>query len=414
MTTSVLVSEGIRKKEVQGKPEHWDDASCSGFHNPWSSWRNNATFKDMFQLMTQARKFPSVSKETSRLIALHIPNWGIAKNTEQAQNYKDKIKSTWLGHACFLIEMPSRSESGRRGARILFDPVFSDRCSPSQWVGPKRFTREFLAYNLSIGRTNNFLEPPCKLEEIPEIDAVVISHNHYDQYASKNPLDTHTISILSKRPRIPHFFAPLGNRSFFKAFDIPDDHVHIMDWWDVKRLKASFPTERNEPAQDVTVDITCTPAQHFTGRSLFDRFKTLWASWVVEEVRTEGPGVKVFFGGDTGYRSVPDGKNEDEMPVCPAFKEIGERFGGFDFAMIPIGAYMPRQFMSPIHCAPQDSVRLFKDIRAKKALGMHWGTWVLTAEDVLEPPKKLAEECRKIGIEEGAFSVCEIGETVFF
>ncbi|GLB43039.1 putative beta-lactamase superfamily domain containing protein [Lyophyllum shimeji] len=125
-------------------------------------------------------------------------------------------------------------------------------------------------------------------------------------------------------------------------------------------------------------------------------------------------GVKVFFGGDTGYRAVLDGQDEDNVPVCPAFKEIGEKFGGFDFAMISIGAYMPRQLMSSIHCAPQDSTRPFKDIRAKRALGMHWGTWVLTTEDVLDPPKRLAEECKKVGIEDGAFRVCEIGETCFF
>lgn len=152
-------------------------------------------------------------------------------------------------------------------------------------------------------------------------------------------LDTHTIQVLSERPHVPHFFAPLGNGSFFQSFSIPDEHIHIMDWWDTKRVEVSVPSTSDKVAHKVTVDISCTPAQHFTGRSLWDRFKTLWASWVVEEVRSQGsePGVKMFFGGDTGYRAVLDGKNEDEMPVCPVFKEIGERFGGFDFAMIPIG-----------------------------------------------------------------------------
>ncbi|KAF6743070.1 hypothetical protein DFP72DRAFT_756445, partial [Ephemerocybe angulata] len=118
------------------------------------------------------------------------------------------------------------------------------------------------------------------------------------------------------------------------------------------------------------------------------------------------------FGGDTGYRSVMDHQKEDEVPVCPAFKEIGKVFGSFDLALIP--AYMPRQFMSPIHCAPQDSVRVFTDINAKKALGMHWATWVLTTEDVFEPPKKFAEEAQKIGIPDNDFTVCEIGETRFY
>ncbi|KAG6897255.1 hypothetical protein C0992_003039 [Termitomyces sp. T32_za158] len=314
MSTSVIVSATLRKKDVQGRPEHWDDSSRSGFHNPWPSWRNHG-FKDMFYLLSQLPRFPSVSKESSRLIPIRKPNWGAVEAAQRS--HKDNIKSTWLGHACFLVEMPSRSELGYRGARILFDPVFSNRCSPSQWIGPKRFT-----------------QPPCNIEEIPEVDAVVISHNHYDH------LDTNTIQVLSQRSHIPHFFAPLGNDSFFQSFSIPDDHIHIMDWWDAKRMEVSVPTMKDEPAHKVTVDISCTPAQHFTGRSLMDRFKTLWASWVVEEVRPRdsGPGVKVFFGGDTGYRSVLDGKNEDEVPMCPVFKEIGERFGGFDLAMIPIGS----------------------------------------------------------------------------
>ncbi|RDB22378.1 N-acyl-phosphatidylethanolamine-hydrolyzing phospholipase D [Hypsizygus marmoreus] len=379
------------------KPSHWANSNGSAFHNPWPSWRTHGA-KDFLTLMVQLRHLPSVSKDKSQLIPIRTPTWGIGHDA------RDKIKSTWLGHACFLVEMPSRSSTGGRGARILFDPVFSDRCSPTQWIGPKRFT-----------------SPPCKIEEIPEVDAIVISHNHYDH------LDTHTIKLLSQRPRTPHFFAPLGNGYFFKSLGIPDSNIHIMDWWDSKRLEVPTSSDESDKANCVTVDMTCTPAQHFTGRTPFDRLKSLWASWVVEEITpssehmgggpssvSDSKGAKVFFGGDTGYRAVLDGQNEDEVPVCPAFKEIGERFDGFNFAMIPIGAYMPRHYMSPIHCAPQDSVRLFKDIQAKRALGMHWGTWVLTTEDVVEPPKKLEHECKKLGIEAGAFGVCEIGETMFF
>ncbi|KAG5641614.1 hypothetical protein DXG03_004637 [Asterophora parasitica] len=242
--------------------------------------------------------FPKVSKDTSKLIPIRKVQTHLGAVEGKAN---DKIISTWLGHACFLIE-PSRSDSGARGTRILFDPVFSDRCSPSQWIGPTRFT-----------------PPPCKIQDIPEVDAIVISHNHYDH------LDTHTIGILSKRPRIPHFFAPLGNGSFFRSMGIPDTHVHIMDWWDSKRVEVTAQQHK------VTVDITFTALHR----------PTLSASWVVEEVvsasptdAAERPVVKVFFGGDTGYRAVLDGQDEDTLPVCPAFKEIGERFGGFDFAMV--------------------------------------------------------------------------------
>jgi N-acyl-phosphatidylethanolamine-hydrolysing phospholipase D len=152
-------------------------------------------------------------------------------------------------------------------------------------------------------------------------------------------LDSNTIRLLSSRIRTPHFFAPLGNGRFFEKHGVPQTHIHIMDWWDAKRLEVPDLPE----GQTAVVDITCTPCQHFTGRLLVDNYKTLWASWVVEELRTPSSspplptGVKVFFGGDTGYRCVPDGQDEDQMPICPVFKEIGQKFGGFDFAMIPIG-----------------------------------------------------------------------------
>lgn len=123
-----------------------------------------------------------------------------------------------------------------------------------------------------------------------------------------------------------------------------------MDWWDSKRIQVNLPIDETRKTDDkasspqVTFDVTCTPGQHFTGRSLLDNFKSLWASWVVEEVlstesneKTSRPATKVFFAGDTGYRAVLDGQDEDTVATCPAFKEIGERFGGFDFAMIPIG-----------------------------------------------------------------------------
>lgn len=154
---------------------------------------------------------------------------------------------------------------------------------------------------------------------------------------------------------MPHFFAPLGNSYFFESMDIPHANIHIMDWWNSKRLEVAVPSGEGD-AQSLSVDITCTPGQHFTGRTLLDNYKTLWASWAVEEVRTfnkpsETPslpkdtstpsGVKVFFAGDTGYRSVLDGQDENNVPTCPVFKQIGERFGGFDLALIPIGSVLP-------------------------------------------------------------------------
>ncbi|KAJ7762628.1 N-acyl-phosphatidylethanolamine-hydrolyzing phospholipase D [Mycena metata] len=375
------------EREKLGKPSHWVHSTPTQFQNPWTSWRQSwGKASDMLEVMPQALKFLGPSKESIAQIPIQKPTWGL--EAKEVVENAQKIKATWLGHACFLVELPS-TVAGVRGARILFDPVFSDRCSPSQWVGPKRFT-----------------PPPCTLEDVPEIDAIVISHNHYDH------MDTTSLKNLLARTPAPHVFAPIGNAPYFKSLNVPASRAHCIDWWDARRVTAHV-----SPTQTVSFDITFTPGQHFTGRGILDRFKTLWGGWVVEGVQTDGeaaPGARVYFGGDTGYRSVPSSTDDgpETLPVCPAFKEIGERWGAFDLALIPIGAYAPRHFMSPIHCAPRDSVGIFRDIRARRALGMHWGAWVLTSEDVNEPPALLAEECAKAGVKEGAFGVCGIGETV--
>ncbi|GJJ76729.1 N-acyl-phosphatidylethanolamine-hydrolysing phospholipase D [Entomortierella parvispora] len=295
------------------------------------------------------------------------------KETDGTDGRHAKVTSTWLGHACFLVQV--------EGVNILFDPVFSERCSPSQLAGPKRIT-----------------PPPCKLDELPRVDIVVISHNHYDH------LDLTTIKNLQKDHQ-PYFYVPLGNKAWFDSIGIKDK-VTECDWWDSHDL--SFHDDKTG------VKVVCTPCQHFTGRSLTDRYKTLWASWVIETIPknvSEKP-IKVFFGGDTGYRYVPNGRDEDDMPHCPAFKEIGERIGPFDFSMIPIGAYSPRWFMSPIHCSPEDAVRVHEDIKSKRSVGMHWGTWVLTDEDVTEPPRRLEAAMKKRGHDPKIFDVMQIGETL--
>jgi N-acyl-phosphatidylethanolamine-hydrolysing phospholipase D len=124
---------------------------------------------------------------------------------------------------------------------------------------------------------------------------------------------------------MPHVFAPLGNETFLQSLAIPKDHIHCLDWWESLRLDIN-----DSPA----LDLTCTPSQHNSGRGAFDHFKTLWGSWVVSQPEN---GHKVFFAGDTGYRSVVAGQSEDDVPVCPAFREIGERFGSIDLALLPIG-----------------------------------------------------------------------------
>ena len=309
------------------------------------------------------------------------------------------LRATWLGHACWLVEFGS-------GIRVLFDPVFTPRCSPFSWLGPKRYT-----------------EIPCQIKDIPIIDMVVISHNHYDH------LSYPTVLAIKKTNPDAHFFVPLGNKAWFEQCGIHD--VTELDWWESREAQISFAGQNNLSDADfkesevsngniaeAVATIHCTPCQHMTARSGLDRARTLWASWCVES-----NGKKVWFAGDTGYRAVPErAEGQDDyageyadLPHCPAFAQIGEHRGPFDLGLIPIGAYMPRWIMSPMHANPFDSVNMFRDTKCKRALGMHWGTWVLTEEDVLEPPKLLKEALKKSDYpQEGIFDTCGIGETLEF
>lgn len=176
------------------------------------------------------------------------------------------LRATWLGHACYYVEFPG-------GLRVLFDPVFEDRCSPFSWLGPKRYT-----------------EMPCKIEDLPTIDAVVISHNHYDH------LSYPTIKQISRLHPNCHFFAPLGNKQWFADSGI--HNVTELDWWEQRDIALSpmTPAEVSSPnaggSGDISARISCLPCQHTTNRGLFDRCKTLWASWSVES-----GGRKVYFAG---------------------------------------------------------------------------------------------------------------------
>ncbi len=157
------------------------------------------------------------------------------------------------------------------------------------------------------------------------------------------------------------------------------------------------------------------PCQHASGRRAGDKDHTLWASWAVSS-----GGKSVWFGGDTGYRAVPElpdniddyGPDYDSLPRCPQFKHIGNLRGPFDLGLIPIGAYSPRFLFSPVHANPFDAVEIFKDTKCKRAMGIHWGTWVLTSEAIDEPPKILKEALKASGLAEtGVFDVCAIGES---
>ena len=245
---------------------------------------------------------------------------------------------------------------------------------------------------------------PCALEDVGDVDVVIISHDHYDH------LDLHSIKeIYRLRGKDVVFLAGLGNAPWFHRQGIPKEQVREMDWWDGVEISVKSVG---------SVKIYCTPTQHFSGRSPFDRGKTLWCSWSVLE--TTSSAKRCFFAGDTGYRSWPQesmtAEEILEMPRCPAFKEIGERLGPFDLALLPIGLCTPKTFMSNVHCNPWDTVEVHKDIRSRTSVGMHYGTVrggiSQEYEDTRDPARWWKQATEESGLKWGEeTTLVDIGET---
>lgn len=197
-----------------------------------------------------------------------------------------------------------------------------------------------------------------------------------------------------------------------------------MDWWEDAELTMTSQSSSKESAakkaETVTSRFSFLPCQHRSGRGLLDQCGTLWGSWAVSSGTTPENTKSVWFGGDTGYRTVPklptgvdDWASEYEsLPVCPQFSQIGSLRGPFDLGLIPIGAYAPRHIFSNVHANPFDAVAIFQDTKCKRAMAIHHGTWVLTSEDVLEPPRLLKEALKRRGLaEKGVFDTCDVGES---
>lgn len=273
----------------------------------------------------------------------------VTTHHELLKTNREKTTLTWIGHATFLIQV--------NGINILTDPQFSNRASPVSWAGPQRVVK-----------------PGLSIDELPEIDFIIYSHDHYDS------LDVATLEALSKhnRQRPVHYIVPLGFKTWFEEQDIDTTHVVEFDWSDSKQFAA--------------VRITAEPIQHWCKRTLFDTNERLWAAWVIEVANK-----KIYFAGDTGY--------------APHFKKTGEKYGSFDLALIPIGAYEPRWFMKSYHVNPDEAVQIHKDLNAKYSVAMHWGTFILTDEPLDEPPVKLAEALKKYKVDPKIFEVYKHGET---
>lgn len=259
---------------------------------------------------------------------------------------------TWIGHASTLLQIG--------GANILTDPVFSERASPFTFFGPKRR-----------------VPPGLTLGQLPHIDVVLISHNHYDH------LDTESVEALNGQPGGPPLFlVPLG----------------IKDWLAKKGITNARELDWGDKTEAAGLHFWFVPATHWSARTLTDRDETLWGGWVVKTPEGAARPYSLYFAGDTGYSNDA--------------KRIGAAFGCFDLALLPIGAYAPRWFMGPPHLDPQQAVQVFGDVHAKKAIGIHWGTFELTDEPLDEPPKRLAEATREAGLPADAFTVLHHGQMI--
>ena len=258
----------------------------------------------------------------------------------------DVAAATFINHSSFLLQVG--------GLNLLTDPVYSDRVGPCNLGGPKRAR-----------------PPGLPFEQLPRIDCVLISHNHYDH------LDVATLRKLEQRFD-PLFVSTLGNERFLRRKGLLK--TIELDWWERHQVRPE-------------VELVLTPAQHFSSRHLFDRDQTLWGGFAISS-RTH----RVYFVGDSGY-----GEH---------FREIGRRLPDIDLALIPIGAYEPRWFMRFAHVNPDEAVRIHLDVRSRLSIGMHFGTFQLTDEAIDDPPNALREALRQHGVSHESFLVPEFGQTV--
>ena len=310
--------------------DHFDGEK---FYNPTITEQFSPGIFDLFRLLFSDRaEWPE-----------YVENMGIPLLNEKLE--PDDINVTFVNHATFLIQFNNMN--------ILTDPVWSERVSPVSCVGPQRV-----------------VDPGIKFEDLPKIDVIVISHNHYDH------LDIKTIEKLNERFS-PMVLIPVGDKELIESIGITN--VQELDWWDSVQLNPN-------------ASITFTPTQHSSGRGLFDRGESLWGSYFILN-----GGRSVYFGGDAAYST--------------HYEEIKKRLGSPDIALLPIGAYLPRWFMKPIHMDPAEAVVAHKDLGAKLSIGIHIGCFQQSSEAYYQPHKDLKEALEKEKISLNNFIILHEGST---
>jgi N-acyl-phosphatidylethanolamine-hydrolysing phospholipase D len=269
----------------------------------------------------------------------------VGNDGQWLRNNTSEASITWVGHATFVVQM--------QGLTFLTDPIWSDVPSPVSMIGPRRF----------VG-------PGIRIQDLPQVDFVLISHNHYDH------LDLPTLITLARRNAETLFIVPAGNGATLSQAGI--ENVREFNWGDELELA------------DLTIH--CLPSQHWSKRSLTDTNKALWASWAVT-----GPEKRFYHAGDTGY--------------FPGFKAIGKHLERFDLAAMPIGAYAPTAMMQSSHMNPEEAVQAALDLNAKNMVAMHYGTFDLSDEPLDEPPRRFFRAAAQQGVDLRSVWVMKVGET---
>ena len=319
-------------------------APGGGFRNPWPDSEPRG-WRDVLRWSMERRRHRRIATPRRGSFATAAPRivYPRAAGTE--------FTATWIGHATVLLQMG--------GLNVLTDPMFSERAFPVQWMGPRRV-----------------MDPGLRLEALPPLDVVLLSHNHYDH------LDKPAVRRLARAHLGAVWVVPLGLGAYVRGWGTKE--IIELDWW--------------QQAEACGLHVTATPARHFSARRIGDRCKTLWCGYALETARG-----RAFFAGDTAYH--------------PQFGEIAVRCGPFDFVMIPIGAYDPRWFMHVVHADPEEAVQAYVDLASSAGglsplmLAIHWGTFRLTDEPMEEPPRRAAAAWRQRGLDASRLWIAPFGET---
>jgi L-ascorbate metabolism protein UlaG (beta-lactamase superfamily) len=320
-----------QQQELFSKSKHYKDGK---FLNN-GGVKMEMSLKDSFKAMWILFKSNSKAEPNKNIAVQKIDSITIA-------NYNSKTRFIWFGHSTFLLQI--------KGKNLLIDPMFGNVPAPNPLLGNKRFSNKL----------------PIEIEKLPSIDAVLITHDHYDH------LDYESIQKL--KDKVNMFYTPLGIGIHLLKWGVEKERIIELDWW-----------------QEIKYDeltIRCTPAQHFSGRGISDREKTLWCSWIIQS-----DDENLFFSGDSGYAS--------------HFKEIGDQYGPFDFAFMECGQY--NNLWPLVHMLPEETAQAGLDIKAKKMMPIHWGAFKLASHSWTDPVERISKKAKELNVD---LVIPKIGEII--